>query len=69
MDYNTEFVTGDQIHKGDTISLTPLTRGKFRIPDDIPKTAKNTLFYKTTGSGWQMSKVKTISKKRDIPMS
>ena len=46
MDYNTEFVTGEQIHKGDTISLSPLTRGKFRIPDDIPKTAKNTLFYK-----------------------
>ena len=68
MDYNQEFVKGDQIHKGDTLELTPVTRGKFAIPADIPKTAKNTLFFKTGGTGWQMFKVTSITTKKDVPM-
>ena len=67
LEYNKELVTGDKIHKGDTLELTPLTRGKYKIPDDIPKTVKNTLFYKTNGSGWLLFPVKTISNKRDVP--
>ncbi len=68
MDYRTEPVTGDEVHKGDTISLTPIKGGKFAIPKEIPATAKNTLYYKSGGSKWLAFPVKTIGKKRDIAM-
>lgn len=68
IDYRTEFVTGDQVHKGDTLQLTPVTGGKFPIPDEIPKDAKNTLFFKTGGSGWLSFLVENITKKPDILM-
>ena len=68
MEYLKENVTGDQIHKGDTLELVPLTRGKYPVPADIPQKAKNTLFYKTAGSGWLSFPVKTIVKKHDISM-
>ena len=67
-DYMTEIVTGDQIHKGDTLLLTPVTGGRFPIPSEIPETAKNTLFYKTGGSKWLSFHVDAITKKRDIVM-
>lgn len=67
-DYMTEVVTGDQIHSGDTLLLTPVTGGKFPIPSEIPDTATNTLFYKTGGSKWMSFRVNTIGKKRDIVM-
>jgi len=67
-DYMTEVVMGDQIHKGDTLLLTPVTGGRFPIPSEIPETAKNTLFYKTGGSKWLSFRVENIAKKRDIVM-
>ncbi len=66
MEYTTEFVTGEQMHKGDTLQLTPVTGGRFPIPKEIPASAKNTLFYKTAGSGWLAFQVKTITQKPDI---
>ena len=66
--YRADNAIGDQVQKGDTLELTPLTRGKYAIPADIPKTAKNTLFYKTGGSGWLSFPVKNMSKKHDISM-
>jgi len=66
IDYSIEFVTGDRIHKGDTLELTPVTGGKFPIPDEIPKDAKNTLYYKTGGSGWLPFRVQNITKKTDL---
>lgn len=68
IDYTTEFAAGDAIHKGDTLQLTPMSGGKFPIPDEIPKNAKNTLYFKTGGSGWLSFPVKNISKKPDIVM-
>ena len=61
--YITEDAAGDQIHKGDTLELSPVTRGRFPIPKEIPATAKNTLFFKTGGSTWLSFPVKKISKK------
>lgn len=60
---------GDDIKKGDTVEITPVARGKVRIPDEIPQNVKNTLFYKTTGSGWLLFPVTKITKKRDISAS
>lgn len=51
------------IHKGDTLLLTPVTGGRFPIPAEIPEKAKNTVFYKTAGSGWLAFPVKKIEKK------
>ena len=67
LDYRTEQAGGD-IHKGDTLELTPLAGGKFPIPPEIPKEAKNTLFFKTGGGGWLAFPVKDIVKKHDIAM-
>lgn len=67
MDYSIE-EGGEQLHKGDTVALTPVRGGKFPIPKEIPVTAKNTLYYTTAGSGWIAFPVKTITKKRDVPM-
>ncbi|MBC7555054.1 MAG: hypothetical protein H7257_13885 [Taibaiella sp.] len=66
VEYRNEDVSGDEIHKGDTLMLTPLKGGKFPVPAEIPVSAKNTLYYKTGGSKWIAFKVATISKKRDI---
>ena len=66
MEYVTEAISGDAIHKGDTLELTPLTRGKYAIPAEIPKDSKQTLYYKTGGSAWQAFPVKTITRKHDL---
>ncbi|MES2702966.1 MAG: hypothetical protein V4649_10020 [Bacteroidota bacterium] len=66
--YNTEFVTGDDIHKGDTLMLTPVKGGRFPIPAEIPSRAKNTLFFKAGGSNWLSYPVKKIGRKADVPM-
>jgi len=68
MDYSIERVTNDNIHKGDTLDLIPTPGGKFPIPAEIPTDAKNTLFYKTGGSGWLSFPVNTIGKKPDRVM-
>ena len=64
--YSVEFAAGDNIHKGDTLMLTPVAGGKFPIPAEIPTTSRNTLYYTTAGSGWRPFPVDSISKKRDI---
>lgn len=64
--YTTEEAAGDNIHKGDTLELIPMTGGKFPIPAEIPAKAKNTLFYKTGSSGWLSFYVKNITKKPDV---
>ena len=66
MDYRLEPTGNGAIAKGDTLEITPVARGKVRIPDEIPQNATNTLFYKTTGSGWLLFPVKKFTKKRDI---
>ena len=68
VEYNTEFAGGDNIHTGDTLQLTPTPGGKFPIPTEIPADAKNTLYYKTGGSGWLSFPVKYITKKPDVIM-
>lgn len=65
INYTTEPLTGD-IHKGDTLELMPVRGGKFPVPKEIPATAKNTLYYKTGGSGWMSYKVQKIVKKHDV---
>lgn len=65
-DYRTEEAVGDQVHKGDTLLLTPVRGGRFPIPAEIPESAKNTLYYKIPGSGWLACPVKVITKKPDI---
>ena len=61
--YTADPAIGDQVHKGDTLMLSPVTGGRFPIPKEIPTSAKNTLFYKTGGSEWLAFPVKTIAKK------
>ncbi|MCW3123186.1 MAG: hypothetical protein JWQ38_2678 [Flavipsychrobacter sp.] len=53
----------DMIHCGDTLQLTPTPGGKFRIPAEIPPSAKNTLYFKTGGSNWLAFPVKGMGKK------
>lgn len=61
-------ITNDSVKAGDTLLLTPLTRGKFAVPKEIPETAQNTVFYKVDGSNWLQLKVPAISKKANIMM-
>jgi hypothetical protein len=66
MDYTTAHVKGDEIHIGDTLELTPVIRGRFPVPPEIPRTAKNTLFFKAGKSGWLSFPVESIGRKQDI---
>ena len=68
MDYTISHVKGDDIHVGDTLELTPMLRGNFPIPNEIPKDATNTLFYRAGKSAWQSFPVKEIAMKPDITM-
>lgn len=68
IEYRTEPAAGDQVHKGDTLMLKPIVGGKFPVPAEIPADAKNTLYYKTGGSGWLAFPVKNITKKPDVAM-
>lgn len=62
-DYIVEELATDNIRKGDTLMLTPLTGGRFPIPTEIPEQAKNTLYYKVNGSKWLAFPVSKITKK------
>ena len=64
--YRTEQIPDGNIHAGDTLDVKPVAGGKFPIPAEIPADAKNTLFYKTGGSGWLSFPVKNIATKHDI---
>jgi hypothetical protein len=66
IDYMTEKILPTQVRKGDTLRLVMIPGGKFPIPSEIPDTAKNALFYKTSGSGWLSLPVKNIGRKQDI---
>lgn len=69
MAYRIEDVSGDAIHKGDTVEVMPVANGKIRIPDEIPQNAKNTLFYKVSGSDkWMLYPVTKIGKKPNLVM-
>ncbi len=68
LDYGVD-PAGEDIKKGDTVQIIPVARGKIRIPDEIPQNAKNTLFYKKSGSGWLLFPVTKITKKRDLAAS
>jgi len=52
-----------KIKKGTTLLITPVTGGRFPIPAEIPENSKNTLYYKTAGSGWIAFPVTRIAKK------
>jgi hypothetical protein len=66
MDYTLDPPDNKPFVKGDTIMLSPVTGGKFPVPGTIPASARNTLFYKTTGSDWKAFPVDSIGRKRDI---
>lgn len=52
-----------KVKKGTTLFITPVTGGRFPVPAEIPEAAKNTLYYKTAGSGWVAFPVNKIAKK------
>jgi hypothetical protein len=64
--YTFENVLSRNIHKGDTLRLVPVTGGKLPVPDEIPATAQNTLYFKTVGSNWLSYPVKNIRRLPDI---
>lgn len=68
IDYMSEPISANKIHKGDTLQLTPVSGGKFPVPAGIPDSAKNMLYYKIAGSGWLGFPIKNIGRKRDIAM-
>ncbi len=53
----------EKIKKGQLLMFSPVTGGRFPIPAEIPEIAKNTIFYKTSGSAWKAFPVKKIGKK------
>jgi len=61
--YTTEDVSADQVHKGDTLMISPYTGGRFPIPADIPSSAKNTLYFQSGGNMWLAFPVKKITKR------
>jgi len=68
LDYTVSHIKGDDIHVGDTLELTPMLRGKFPIPPEIPGDAKNTIFFKAGKSGWLSYAVQEITAKPDVTM-
>jgi len=66
--YSSEWVTADKIHIGDTLMVTPVPGGKFPVPAEVSPETRNTLFYKTGGSGWLSIGISQIVKKPDVVM-
>jgi hypothetical protein len=66
--YTLEEVELNKIKKGDTLELMPRAGGKYPVPTEIPSSLKNTIFFKTSKSGWQYLAVKNIHMKEDIIM-
>lgn len=64
-DYKVEDASCEQIHKGDTLMITPMISGKFPQPSSLTPEVKNTLFFKTDGSDWLSYPVKKIGTKLD----
>ncbi len=60
--YVSENISAGDIHKGDTLMLTPVAGGRFPMPEEIPMSMKNTLFYKFGGSKWMSFFVKKVAK-------
>ncbi len=65
-EYEASVISPDKIQKGDTLQIDPMPGGKFPVPAEIPNDAKNTLFYKTGGSGWLSMHIDTITRQHDI---
>lgn len=63
--WTTTAVVNDAVHKGDTLYLHPVTGGRFPTPAEVPASARNTLYYKTAGSGWLSFKVQKITRLGD----
>ncbi len=61
--YRLEDVSMDQVHKGDTLMISPYTGGRFPIPNDIPASAKNVLYFQSGGNMWLSFPVKKITKR------
>jgi hypothetical protein len=68
IDYTVSHIQGDDIHVGDTLELTPMLLENFPVPHDIPKDAKNTIFFKEGKSRWLSYAVKEITPKPDVTM-
>ena len=68
MDYTPQNIAASAIHKGDTLELTPVVNAVAPMPQNVPATTTNTLFFKTGNSGWLSFPVKNIAKKQDISM-
>jgi hypothetical protein len=50
--YDRAFVQLDKVKQGDTLMLIPATRSKDVMPQNIPTTSKNTVFFKTVKTNW-----------------
>jgi hypothetical protein len=61
--YKTIEIQLGQIKKGDTIELMPVYGGRYPIPPEIPASAKNTIFFRTTTSMWLKAPIKKLVKK------
>jgi hypothetical protein len=68
LEYTVSHIKGDDIHVGDTLELTPMLRGKFPVPPEIPNEAKNTIFFKAGKSGWLSYPIQEITAKPDVTM-
>lgn len=66
IDYTIEEISTKDIHKGDTLELTPGINGQ--LPVEIPQRSINTLFFKTGSNNWLSFPVKNIAKKHAITM-
>lgn len=61
--YKSTEILIDKVQKGDTLELIPVYGGRYPIPPEIPATAKNTMFFRTTTSMWLEAPVKKLVKK------
>lgn len=45
-------IAPESVRKGDTLTIIPLSGGRDAMPDGIPASLKNSLFFKTSKSKW-----------------
>ena len=58
--YKAEEIMLENVQVGDTLELVPRTGGKYPIPPEISATAKNTIFFRNTTSGWLYLPIKKL---------
>jgi hypothetical protein len=67
--YTTEDIRIEKVKKGDTLQLTANSpEGKYKLPDEVPATAKSTIFFKTAKTKWLPIPVKKYRKLPDVIM-